>query len=141
MLDPTLTFDDVVLKDESTGADLSAADYVLRRHEETINRTTYVDDTTHSVASRDQVQFYRTFPKRAGSSRGSSKCAVKFTRDVLVPNASGDGDIVLPLIGEVTFSIPVGVSNHVLFNLREKMEQVLAQESVSVTALLTLLEI
>lgn len=80
------------------------------RVEETLNRSTYVDRNTHTEAKRDQVQFYRTYPKRSGSSLGSAKSAVKFTRDFSVLNADGSGFNTLPMIVELSFSIPVGVA-------------------------------
>lgn len=136
-----LTFDDLVLKNEETGADSAAADYVLRKQETTVNRSTYVDDATHVIDRRDMVQFYRTYAKRVGSSRGASKCAVKFTRDIEVPNAAGDGTIVLPLIGEMSFSIPLGANVNAVYNLREKMEALMANPATAMTRLLNLLEI
>jgi hypothetical protein len=100
----------------------AATDVTLARYAESTNRTTYVLSTTipnaelfdtedalaHTPEMRHQVQFYRTFAKRSGNSRGAKKAAMKLTRDVSVPNTAGDGDIVLPLIVEVSFSVPVG---------------------------------
>lgn len=141
MLDNTLTYTNQTFYNEETGDLLPAASYVIRRHEESANRTTYVDDTTHSVAQRDQVQFYRTFPKRSGSSRGSAKVSFKLTRDVTVPNASGDGEIVLPLIGECSFSLPVGTNQYAIDNLRKKIRGILNDSPIAVDDLLHLLEI
>lgn len=75
---------------------------------ESINRSTYTVDTEHTLTSRSLLQFYRTYAKRSGNSRGASKSAVKLTRDVSVPNADGTGNIVAPLIIEVSISCPIG---------------------------------
>lgn len=84
-------------------------DQLFSRHEESPNRSTYVGPT-HSLVSRDQLAFLRTLPKRTGPYYGSAKCAVKFTRDVVVSQADGT-DTVAPLIVELSFSIPVGTSS------------------------------
>lgn len=95
------------------------------RSESLVGRTTYQISGTHSLIARDIVQFYRTYPKRAGNSRGNAKCAIKLTTDVSVPNADGSGDIVLPLIGEVTFSLPVGVTPAQTLALRQRITSLL----------------
>lgn len=96
----------------NTSSAATAAEKTFTRIEETINRSTYVNRAEHSDSFRDQVQFYRTYPKRSGASLGSTKSAVKFTNDVEVPNAEGTGNITLPMICEVSFSIPVGVAQN-----------------------------
>lgn len=75
---------------------------------ESINRSTYTENGVHTLTSRSLMQLYRTYPKRNGNSRGSSKTSVKFTLDVSVPNADGSGNIVLPVIWEISGSVPVG---------------------------------
>jgi len=112
----------------------------MRRHEETTTRSTYVDDASHSVDSRDIMQLYRTAAKRNGESRGTSKSAVKLTSDVSVPNASGSGDIVLPLIAEVSFSVPVGVTAAQTLELRQQLVALLDDDAV-MAALNDVLEI
>lgn len=78
---------------------------------ESVNRSTYMVAGEHSLVSRSMLQLYRTFAKRSGQSRGSSKTALKVTRDVQVSNADGSGDITLPLIVEVSMSTPIGAEN------------------------------
>lgn len=106
---------------------MGALGFALSRAEETTNRTTYEFTETHTLVARDIVQLYRTYPKRAGESRGCAKCAVKVTTDVSVANASGSGDIVLPLIGEVSFSLPVGVSAAQTLALRCRLAKLLVE--------------
>jgi hypothetical protein len=118
-----LTMDDATTPSETLS---------LVRINEVTNRSTYAipeleeDHSTEGqaipahdqVGLRHQLQFYRTYAKRSGASRGSAKSTVKVTRDVSVPNADGTGNIVLPLIAEVNFSCPVGVSYHNRKDLR-----------------------
>lgn len=109
---------------------VNPATQVLTRAEETVNRTTY-EFATHSLVAKDIVQFYRTYPKRSGNSRGNAKCAIKVTTDVSVDNADGSGEIVLPLIGEVSFSIPVGVTPAQTMVLRQRLVSLLDDDDVS----------
>lgn len=99
------------------------------RSEETINRTTY-RGPGHTVASRNIMQFYRTFPKRSGNFLGALKPTVKFTRDVTVPNADGSGDTVVPLIIEVAASLPVGVTAALSKEMRQHVVAALDLEEV-----------
>lgn len=98
---------------------------------DTINRSTFEFSGTHSLVARDIVQFYRTYPKRSGQSRGSAKCAMKFTTDIAVNNSDGSGDIVLPLIGEVSFSLPVGVTPAQTMSLRQRIVSLLDLDDVA----------
>lgn len=109
------------------------------RSEETANRTTYIGPG-HTLASRNIMQLYRTYPKRSGESRGNSKSSVKFTLDIEVDNASGSGTIVLPLIGEVSFSVPVGTTPAQTQELRQQLLAVLDDETVA-AALVDILQI
>lgn len=76
------------------------------------------------------MQMYRAFPKRSGASRGTARVWVKFTTDVEVLNASGDGNIVLPLIGEVSFAIPEGVTPAQTLELRQTMLALLDRDDL-----------
>lgn len=100
------------------------------RHLEEPNRTTYVG-ATHTEASREMFQFYRTAPKQSGDSRGAAKSSVKFTTDVLVPNRSGSGDISLPVIVEVSASIPVGTTAELTKHIRQRVIALLDDDVVA----------
>jgi hypothetical protein len=82
---------------------------VVSRHEEQLNRSTYITPT-HTPSNRGMVQLYRTPSKRAGSYLGTSKTMVKVTNDTTVPNADGSGNVVTPIIMELSASVPVGTS-------------------------------
>jgi hypothetical protein len=122
-----LTTQTSIYLNEDTGADTASETLTYTRLEETVNRSTYGETESHtgghvhSVSMRNQLQFYRTYPKRSGSSRGAAKLTAKWTRDIEVPNADGSGNIVLPLIGELSFSIPVGASHEEVSNLRRRI--------------------
>lgn len=105
---------------DASNVDAAVSDVTYGRHEETVNRTIYTSED-HSLASREMMAFYRTAPKRNGASRGSGKVSVKFTKDVSVPNANGDGDITLPMIGEISLSTPVGASAADMAQLRAEI--------------------
>jgi hypothetical protein len=72
------------------------------------------------------VQFYRTFAKRSGASRGSRKCSIKVTQDVDVPNAQGDGTIRMPLIGQLSFSIPEGTDQSIYEDVARQLSAISA---------------
>jgi hypothetical protein len=103
----------------------------LNRHEETVNRTTYVVDGTHTLTTRDQVQLYRTYPKRSGASRGTARSSIKITNDISVDNADGSGEIVLPLIIECSFSVPVGTLPATTLALRQRLISLLDDDTVA----------
>lgn len=86
----------------------------LSRYEETVNRTTYkASDHNPGAGLRDQVQFYRTFPKVSGNSKGVSKVAIKATRDVTVSGVSSGTELTMPLIVDCQISVPVGTTEAV----------------------------
>lgn len=107
---------------------------LYKRSREELDKSTYVGPL-NSLAARDWLQFYRSAPKRSGESRGTSKSTIKFTIDEAVPNASGSGDIVLPVILEVNFSIPVGCSEATFYELVNRAHGILL-DPVLVTNLL-----
>lgn len=94
------------------------------------NRSTYIDTTVHTSASRQQLQLYRTFAKRSNASLGTVKVAVKLTKDVSVPNADGSGNLVLPMIFNAEIAVPAGVTSEDAEYLREEMRGILANYTV-----------
>lgn len=102
----------------------------------TYRRTRYANTQSlyqgpsHTVASRNQLQFYVTDAKRSGESRGIQKCALKLTRDMSVENASGSGDIILPEIGSINFSLPVGVTAAETKELRQDLIAILDDDEI-----------
>lgn len=81
----------------------------FRSYDRTSTKSTY-ESATSTVVARDQLAFYRTPAKRNGIFLGSTKTTAKFTTDVSVQNAEGTGEVKVPLIVELNFSVPVGVT-------------------------------
>lgn len=106
----------------------STSNEVFSRLEELVNRSTY-RGPNHSSASRNTMQFYRTLPKRSGNSLGTAKVSVKFTTDKTVTGVDGS-DQSAPLIGDVSFSLPVGCSAADMKALRQRIIASLDQDEV-----------
>jgi len=124
--------DNTITLNVDVANDGNAVASVFDRHEEYLNRSVYINKLGgHSNVSRDQLGFYRTPAKLSGESRGSAKCAIKFTRDVSVPNASGTGNITLPLIAEVSFNLPVGITPDQETEVRQRLVAILDDDAVS----------
>lgn len=104
-------------------------DQAFERTTETLNRSDYIGPG-HTLQSRNQFQFYRTLPVRSGNFLGSAKSAVKLTRDKSVPNADGSGNIVAPLIVEVSFSVPVGVSAADILAARQHVIAIMDRDDI-----------
>lgn len=113
MLDNTITLS---VDPENDGGPVNQA---FTRIEEFQNRSVY-KSPTHSFVSRDTLSFYRTLPKKSGIFNGALKSSQKFSTDVEVPTSDG-GTVVLPLIGEVNFSVPVGTSAAQCMALRQRI--------------------
>lgn len=107
----------------------STTNQVYTRTEEQVNRSTY-RGPDHLLHSRNILQFYRTYPTRNGNFLGAAKVSVKFTKDISVPNADGSGEVVVPLIVEASFSIPVGATNEECTALRQHLVVVLDNDTI-----------
>lgn len=84
------------------------------------NRSVY-HGPGHSNTSQNQVNFYRTPAKVSGNFLGMMKSAVKATKATTVTNALG-ASIVVPRIGEVSFSVPVGATEANVDDLFDHLE-------------------
>lgn len=87
----------------------TTTDVEFRSFDSTSTKSTY-ESATSTVVARDQLALYRTFAKRNGIFLGSTKTTAKFTQDITVTNAEGTGDVKVPLIVEINFSVPVGAT-------------------------------
>lgn len=87
----------------------STTDHVFSRFEEYQNRSVYTE-ANHQLSAKDTLTLYRTFPKIAGNFKGTAKCALKFSKDYSVDGVDGVASLTSPLIAEVSFSTPVGIS-------------------------------
>lgn len=116
----------------------STTNELFTRHEEQINRSTYVGPG-HSVASVNMLQLYRTLPKRSGDYLGSAKVSLKLTQTRTVQSASGL-DIPAQDISEVSFSVPVGVTAAQMLATRQRWIAILDDDAI-MTPLMTIQEI
>lgn len=104
-------------------------DHVYTRFEEHLNRAVYVGPD-HSMMVRNTLSTYRTFPKPKGNFRGVSKSAVKFSMDISVAGVDSETSILAPVIVEVSFSIPVGVTPAQSLIARQKALSLLDLDAV-----------
>lgn len=116
-----------------------ANDVLLTRYAEQPNRSDYII-SGHTTAARYQCQVYRSFPKKNGNSLGVRKFAVKYTKDITVVDALGN-DVVMPIIGEVVFSVPEGATDGNQTAMLNTLIGVLGSGSLLMTPLRTTLEI
>lgn len=104
-------------------------DEAYSRIDQVGNRSLY-HGVGHSPTNRKTLGFYRTLPKKAGNFNGVMKGATKLTMDHSIVNAVGD-TIVAPAIAEVSFSIPVGVTEAELDGVLDRLEaQIEGQRSI-----------
>lgn len=114
MLDNSLTIPVDVL-DNGT-----AVPRVYSRYDEYQNRSVY-KGPSHSLVSRDTMGFYRTPVKSNGSDNGVAKSAIKLTQDIEVAGKTADASVVKPMIGDVSFSIPVGATAAQTLEFRQRL--------------------
>lgn len=109
----------------------AAVDKVFSRYDEYQNRSEYISEN-HSVASRDKLGLYRTFPKANGNFRGTAKSAVKFTKDFSVEGVDATTTLTVPAIAEVGFSFPVGLTAAQTLEFRMGLVALLQDDTVMV---------
>lgn len=90
---------------------------VYSRYDEYQNRSEYIAED-HTLALRNKLGLYRTFPKPSGNFKGVAKSAVKFTQDYVVEGADSTTTVTAPGIVEVSFSLPVGLTPAQTLELR-----------------------
>lgn len=84
------------------------------------NRSVY-HGPGHSTVSPNLLNFYRTPSKASGNFLGVMKSAAKVTKATTVMNALGVATIV-PRIGEMSFSVPVGATEANVDDLFDHLE-------------------
>lgn len=89
------------------------------RFDEYQNRSVYASDLS-SLTAKDQLTFYRTFPKSNGNFRGVAKSAAKFSWDRVVVGVDGVSQLTSPIIMEISFSIPVGATDADVLLMRQR---------------------
>jgi hypothetical protein len=105
------------------------ADQSFTRNEEYIGRTVYIGEN-HTLSARDTMTLYRSQPSVSGNFRGTAKTSVKFSSDTIVPGVDSSTTLTVPLIGEVSFSIPVGASSADVKELRQQIVAILDDDTI-----------
>lgn len=102
------------------------------RYDEYQNRTVYIGQN-HTLTSRNTLSFYRSFPKQQGNFKGVGKTTFKISEDIVVPGNDGVTEITSPAIIEVNFSLPLGITDVQVENLRLLVASILTDESLMVS--------
>jgi hypothetical protein len=106
----------------------STVDYDFTRYEEYQNRSVYIGED-HDLASRDTLSLYRTLPKVSGNYKGNAKSTLKFSKDYAVDGVDGVATLTAPVIAEVSFSVPVGVSAADRMIIRQRIIAILDDDT------------
>lgn len=93
------------------------------------NRSIYTGEE-NTLLQRDQLAFYRSFPKKNGNFNGVAKSAAKFTFDIPVDGADGVTTVVAPILLEMSFSVPVGATAAQVLSLRQRAIALLDSDDI-----------
>lgn len=104
-------------------------DHVYERNRTYENRSVF-HEANHSLVARDTLSLYRTEPKVNGNFKGTAKCALKFSQDKSVTGVDGLASLTSPIIGEVSFSVPVGISTADKLIMRQRLIAVLDDDTI-----------
>jgi len=111
--------------------DANLVDEVYTDHRSsTPNRSDYIR-TGHTPMMRKLMQLYRSVAKRSGAFRGVNRSTVKFTEDIEVPNADGDGTVVQPHIIEILEHAPVGTTPAQTLEMRQRAIAFLDNDAIA----------
>jgi hypothetical protein len=117
----------------------STTNKVYSRFREELNKTTY-RGPEGTLANRQEMAFLRKDPTRNGNSNGVATATIRFTDDVSVAGVDTTTTVEHLLVGEVSFRIPVGVSDADLLAFRQRLIAILDDDTV-MTDLMGSLEI
>lgn len=104
---------------------------VFSRYDRFANRTVYIGEG-HLPDARNTLSMYRSFATKSGNFNGTSKSAVKFSRDIGVPGADGVSTLTAPVIIDISFSVPVGTPAAVILAMRQAAIALLDDDAVMV---------
>lgn len=104
-------------------------DHVFDRYDYFQNRSIYQGEN-HSSVARDTLTLYRTPEKPSGNFKGVRKSAFKFSTDKAVTGADGLATLTSPIIAEVSFSVPVGVTAADMMIARQRCIALLDDDDV-----------
>lgn len=123
MLDNTIT----LAVDKTNSGSLTSV--AFSRQEEFQNRAKYISPA-HTLAKRDTLDFYRTFPTKTKDFNGVAKSGFKFTVDTEVPGVDASTTRIAPQIAEVSFSLPIGFTTAQLVELRQRVIALLDNDTL-----------
>lgn len=121
--------DVITLSVDEQNDGVGLVNHVFTRYEEYQNRAVYIG-ANHTLATKDTLSLYRTFPKASGNFRGVGKTAAKFSQDVLVDGVDGVSQLTAPIIVDVSFSIPVGATPAQILIARQRALALLDLDAV-----------
>lgn len=107
----------------------TTTDEIYTRFEEYQNRSVYIG-ASHTMAAKDQLSLYRSFPKTNGNFKGVSKTSIKFAREHSVLGVDGLSNLTAPVIVEVSFSIPVGITAAQSLIARQRVVALLDNDTI-----------
>lgn len=119
----------ITLSVDEANDGVDPVNHVFTRFEEYLNRAVYIG-ASHTMATKDTLSLYRTFPKPSGNFKGVSKSSFKFSQDISVTGADGVSQISAPIIVDVSFSIPVGATASQVMIARQRALALLDLDAV-----------
>lgn len=107
----------------------STVDIDFNRFEEFANRSVYTSEN-HTLTAQDKLSLYRTFPKASGNFKGTAKSSFKFSWDQSVTGVDGLASLTSPIIADVGFSVPVGVTVANQLIVRQRLIALLDSDTI-----------
>lgn len=100
---------EVIMLAQTITLPVVGGDVVVDRFSEETNKSVYhFDGATWKM--RKEVTFLRSLPKASGAYPGNARGSAKITWDFELTDNAG-ATIIAPVIAEIKFSVPVGVSS------------------------------
>lgn len=104
--------------DPANDANPATESYV--RYTDSETRAVFIG-AAHLPEARDMITLYRTEPTKSGNFKGVKKTACKFTLDQTVDGVDGTSQLTVPAIVDVSFSLPVGMTDAAMEHIRQKV--------------------
>lgn len=109
----------------------STTDHVFERSDWFQNRSVYAGEN-HQLTARDTLTLYRSYPKAAGNFPGTAKSSFKFSKDHTILGVDGVASLTSPVIVEVSFSVPVGITAADQLVMRQRAIALLDDDDIMV---------
>lgn len=125
MLSDSIT---LVIDDDHDGG-TAPVELVYSRADYVSGRSMYISGD-HSPSRHDTLKFFRTLPKPSGNFPGVEKSAAKFSKTFEVVGVDQSTTLLAPAIVEVSWSLPVGLTEAQQLALRQRVIALLNDEGV-----------